>query len=445
MKLNFFALREAARALKKPLSEAQTILEADLSHDETATALRNYLRVHSRDLPYSWKYVRAIYDTYFVYEESGENGVDRLWRADYALDENGTLTVGTPLEVSVEVKYVTVDVPAVVDATVAEAQKPIHEAFIGAIKESFASDGTALIKLIDPGIGSTGYYGADVLKEAAQAKIIPSGTQMFGNHMTQAQRDEQPEGDVYNKIGVTLEDARWIDADTAPAGAGLYAKSKIMQHHRPFVESMKDDMGVSIDGTASIAWGEVEGRQMPIIEKLLAVNSVDFVTRAGRGGQIVSLQEAARQNDFQKAKESAKTDPTPQPLPNPTSEETQVTEAEAQKMAGEQAARAVENYRSAQSTAREAVNGLALPDAIKNRIVEAQTKNLPLKEGALDAQALSTRVKDAAAEEAKIAKEAYGWGDGAVVNPASEAATVATRESATADDGLGLTFARLGL
>lgn len=122
-----------------------------------------------------------------------------------------------------------------------------------------------------------------------------------------------------------------------------------------------------------------------------------------------------------------------------------MTEAEAQKMAGEQAARAVENYRTAQNMAREALSGLALPEAVKGRIIEAQTKNLPLKEGALDVEALSTRVKDEAASEAKFAKEAYGFGDGTVVNPASEAATSVARESAQADAGLGLTLARVGL
>lgn len=439
MKLKFFALREAARAFKKPLAEAQTILEADVSHDETATALRNHLRVNRHsDGCYSWKYLRAVYDTFFVYEESDDNGVDRLWRADYSITDTGTLTVGTAVEVRAEVKYVALD------AAVAESKKPIHEAFIGAIKEGFASDGTALIKLIDPGVGSSGFYGADVLKAAAAANVIPAGTQMFGNHMTEAERLERPEGDVYNKIAVTQEDGYWLD--NGPAGAGIYAKAKIAAHHRGFVESMKDDMGVSLDGLARIAWGEVDGREMPIIEELLAVNSVDFVTRAGRGGQIVSLQEAARQNNFQRAQESdTKPIADPQPEPIPTPEEQQVTPEEAQKLADEKSARAVENYRTAQTKAREAVNGLALPDAIKNRIVEAQTQNLPLKEGALDVEALTNRVKDAAADEAKVAKEAYGYGDGTVVNPASEAATVVTRESARADDGLGLTFARLGL
>ena len=222
---------------------------------------------------------------------------------------------------------------------------------------------------------------------------------------------------------MTLEDARWME--DGPAGAGLYANSKIMEHHRSFVQSMKDEMGVSLDGIAAISWGEVGGQEMPIIEQLLAVNSVDFVTRAGRGGQIVSLQEAARDPKWMEKRQIAESNPEPaseNPVTQPetAAQEEQMTEAEAKQMAESSAKSAVENYKTAQKTAREALSGLALPDAIKNRIVEAQTATLPtLESGALDVTALTQRTKDAAAEEATIAREAYGFGEGTVQNGAS--------------------------
>ena len=141
------------------------------------------------DGTYVYRWLRAVYDTFFVWEQCDEDGVDHLFRADYALADDGALTVSGTVEVRMEVKYVPLN------ASIAEARKPIRETRVGIIRESSIPDaGTALIKLIDPGVGSSGFYSADVLKAAEAAKVIPAGTQMFGNHMTQAQRDERPEG-----------------------------------------------------------------------------------------------------------------------------------------------------------------------------------------------------------------------------------------------------------
>ncbi len=418
----FGSLREAARVMKKSVPEAAAILEADQSHDQIETALRNHLRANrvQGDGSCCYRWLRAVYDTFFVWEQCDDDGVDHLYRADYALADDGTLTVSGAVEVRMEVKYVPLN------ALVAEAQKPIHETRIGVIQEkAIRADGTALIKLIDPGVGSSGYYSADVLKAACEKKVIPAGTQMFANHMTEEERASRPEGDVTNLTAVTREDARWMD--NGPDGPGAYANSQIFSHQQPFIEAVAEDIGVSLDGIAAISWGEVNGVAMPIIEELLAVSSVDFVTRAGRGGKIVSLQEAARDPKWIKQRQIAesKTEPAsknPQTQPEPQAQEEQMTEAEAKQMAESQANRAVENYKAAQKAAREAVSGLALPDGVKNRIVEAQTASIPvLESGALDVATLTQRAKDAAAIEATFARENYNFGDGQVQNGASSA------------------------
>jgi hypothetical protein len=66
-----------------------------------------------------------------------------------------------------------------------------------------------------------------------------------------------------------------------------------MGPHAELIESIAPYIGVSISGSATdITMGEAEGRRGPIIEDLARVDSVDFVTHAGRGGMV--LLESAR-------------------------------------------------------------------------------------------------------------------------------------------------------
>jgi hypothetical protein len=66
-----------------------------------------------------------------------------------------------------------------------------------------------------------------------------------------------------------------------------------MGPHAELIESLAPYIGVSISGSATdITIGEAEGRTGPIIEGLAHVDSVDFVTHAGRGGMV--LLESAR-------------------------------------------------------------------------------------------------------------------------------------------------------
>lgn len=427
----FGSLREAARILKKSLPETKALLEAsrvqeaDQSHDQIETAIRNHLRANRfrGDGSYSYKWLRATYDAFFVYEESDDNGVDRLYRADYSIDANGALTVGNSVEVRMEVKYVALN------ATITEARRPVREVFTGKIQEkAIRDDGTALVKIISPGVGSSGYYSPEVLKAACEAGVFDAGIQMFANHMTAEERNKRPEGDVTNIYAVTRESGQWLEA--GPDGPAVYANSEILAHQRAFVESVHRDIGVSIDGEAEFSWGVVDGYEMPIVERLLAVDSIDLVTKAGRGGKFMSLQEAARHPEWMKVQEAesdtqGKPSDTPKPLLEAGAEqpkEQQMTEAEKARLTESAANTAVTNFRTAQKAAREAVSTLALPDAIKNRIVESTTTIIPLLEsGAVDVATITQKAKDVAEAEAHIAREAYGWGAGTVQNGASEA------------------------
>ena len=436
MKRKFLSARETARVLGKTLT--QTIAhfeEASQSHDEIETALRNHLRAARGDGSYRW--LRAVYDSFFVWEQTDENSVERLYRADYSVDDDGAITVGVSSEVRMEVKFVPVA------QAVSESAKTARELQMGSMREAkIGDDGMVLIKIIDAGVGTCGLYSAEVLKKACEANKFPAGLQMFANHQTAEERAKRPEGEIEKLAAITRENGYWDEQ--GPDGPAVYAKSQVMANWRPTMEALASDIGTSWDGSCAYTWGEVGGREMPIVEEILHVKSVDFVTRAGRGGKIMSLQEAARDNDFSTAKE-AKPDQSPAAQQTDENKESNGGEiemneqeikaaTEAAKTEGQREGmtQGVALFKAAQKVAREAVAGLALPDSVKESLVDAQIVNveaLPMKEGALDNDSLTARMKDAAEREALRAREAYGYGGGEVQHQSGNGQIKSAREA----------------
>lgn len=159
------------------------------------------------------------------------------------------------------------------------------------IRETTASSGRMLVQFITPGWGSSGYYSPEVLQEAATNRIIPAGTHMYADHPTTAEAQARPERSIRDLIAVTLEDAR-----LAEDGA-LVGEVQVFSPYQDLLSEMADAIGVSIRGSATdITTGEAEGRRGSIIEGLARVDSVDFVTRAGRGGRVLQLLESERTN-----------------------------------------------------------------------------------------------------------------------------------------------------
>ena len=152
-------------------------------------------------------------------------------------------------------------------------------------------DGTAKIKLIAPGWGSSGYYPAEVL-ERDGPKVFRKGTKMYWDHQTATQEAERPEGSLRDLASELIEDAKWESGGSD--GPGLYAKTKVFEQFRQSVDDLAPHIGVSIRAMGEARPGEVAGRKGTIIEKLTRAQSVDYVTQAGAGGKVLQLFEAAR-------------------------------------------------------------------------------------------------------------------------------------------------------
>ncbi|MCD1287333.1 MULTISPECIES: hypothetical protein [unclassified Brevibacterium] len=145
--------------------------------------------------------------------------------------------------------------------------------------------GRAKIGIITPGAGSSGVYPKETIEAAGRDRVFAKGTQMFWNHATEAEDWNRPEGDLHNLVGVLAEDAHWDDES-----GGLIAEAKIYSHWKSIVADMAEDIGVSIRASGEVS--EANGQR--VVTKLTEARSVDFVTRAGRGGRVMEVLESAR-------------------------------------------------------------------------------------------------------------------------------------------------------
>jgi hypothetical protein len=155
-------------------------------------------------------------------------------------------------------------------------------------------NGRALIRIITPGWGSSGYYPAEVLRRDGP-NVFTTGTQLYLNHPTRTEESERPERDIRDLAGKLASDAIWMDD-------GLYADIEYYNNHRPLIAAIGEDLDVSIRADGTYRTGEAEGRKGRIIEQLVRAESIDFVTRAGAGGKVARLMEARQDKPIEKVR-----------------------------------------------------------------------------------------------------------------------------------------------
>lgn len=154
--------------------------------------------------------------------------------------------------------------------------------------------GRMKVHAITAGVGSSGYYSPDVLREAATNVLIDKGTPLYLDHPTKSGRVDRPERSVRDIAGVFTEAATFDETEQA-----LVGEIQVFSPYRDLLSEMAPYIGLSITGSATdVVDGEVDGTPVKIVEGIAKVNSVDFVTQAGRGGRVVELLESARAEAF---------------------------------------------------------------------------------------------------------------------------------------------------
>lgn len=379
-----------------------------------------------------------------VYEDGG-----RLFEASWKRRDDGSIELGKATEVKLTFTPVESRAPQ------SEPGNPtaltIREDIPVPLSEGAFSAGRSTVKIIGPCEGSCAVYTEKALRESGPG-VFQAGTQMFIDHPTPAESSARPERSIHELAAVLESDARW--EPHGADGAGLYADIIPFSQHRPILAEMAPHIGVSIraDGVAeSDSNGEIlRENGKPVLKAFTHCESVDFVTRAGAGGRVISIYESARNNGGNMPKE-----PTggSQPKEEPKGDE-RLTALETQLQESRQETARL-NERLLLRDCRETVedlldeHGKGLPNMAITRLAESLSQDPPLKDQdgrkVLDLEKLTETVKTAVEGERAYLREAtgsrpVGLGDGGsqpsdADKAANEAAQTRLKES----------FARMGM
>jgi hypothetical protein len=142
------------------------------------------------------------------------------------------------------------------------------------------------VTIITPGKGSSGEYPPETIKKLAESPIWDSPVHMYMNHATGSERASRPEGDIRELAGVI--DGRPVIDDSG----ALVGRAKIFPEYRDFIRERAPYIGVSINASGIMTPGKDR-----VIKEITQVDSVDFVTKPGRGGKITAVLESSREVD----------------------------------------------------------------------------------------------------------------------------------------------------
>ena len=254
-----------------------------------------------------------------------------------------------------------------------------------------AGSGIYEVKAIAAGRGSSGYYGEQMLEQAAP---LFNDVQMFWDHPSVDEEANRPERSLRDLAGV-FTNARY---DTAPDGPGVYGIARVFAPFREALREMAPYIGLSIYGFGTSEPGEVDGEQVDVVT-LEEIRSVDFVTLPGAGGKVLALFESMRHKEGsmehegiieeQPVEESVETEPAEEAIEEQPAEAVEET-GEVEEAKGNlverlsdledrvaQLADAVaklakgKKEADAETAVQEALSGIDLPDIAKRRIAEA--------------------------------------------------------------------------
>lgn len=159
------------------------------------------------------------------------------------------------------------------------------------LKEAKFDEGTgelAEVVLIEAGTNmhKRRHYPQNTIREAAPSF---SGLKMYINHPTKSEDRERPERDLRDWAG-TIVESRYEDGK---------AIAKVAIHDNWLRERVADPVarehiGLSINTSGKISYGNINGQEMQIVEKIILERrngsaSVDWVTEAGARGRVSRL------------------------------------------------------------------------------------------------------------------------------------------------------------
>jgi len=309
--------------------------------------------------------------------------------------------------------------------------------FIPLVEKAVRRDGTIPIKIIQPGWGNSGYYSKEVLER--DTGVYKAGLKMYWDHPTKTEENERPERSLRDLAGVLVSDGRF--EENGPDGPGIYADAKVFGPYQEAVKELAPHIGISHRALGKAKQGEAEGKTGPIIEKIAAAESVDFVTTPGAGGKVIELFEAARAKAAGRSEDEVNwdaitLDEVKRNRPDLVEGlRTEIKAAvygeknkfeEAKRMSDEKLKKLEETnskleeenkrlkesliLREARDFVSEQLKEAKLPDITKQRLVESLAQKPMLKDGELDKDEYKKKIKEAIDAEVDYLAKVTGSG-----------------------------------
>jgi len=422
------------------------------SPEELPSSIRDNLPVHAQHIfisAFNSEYERGASEeicnkvAWAAVKQSYQKGTDGKWTAKDNQEEAADVTD----------KNITIFDEALIPSNLSE--------------KSITPTGTARIRIIKPGWGSSGYYSEQMLERDAR-KVYTPGLHMYLDHPTSAEEKGRPERSVKDLAAVIEGNVAY--EKNHPDGAGVYADAHIFAQYRGMIKEMAPYIGLSHRAQGRSKAGQAEGRSGSIIESLDKAFSVDFVTLPGAGGGLVQMYESWKPQGNENTHSQTNNEPKDEKI---TEESMTITltelketrkdlveaiKAEALKEIQESEAEKgksklleesekknkellAENARlneaqaitAATATATEAVKTAKVPDLAKPRIVQSLVEKAPLKDGKLDEDAFKTLIAETIKTEtdffAKLTESGKIRGMGTKPTTGTEDAAKALKES----------------
>lgn len=313
------------------------------------------------------------------------------------------------------------------------------------VERALRPDSTVRVKLIQPGQGSSGFYPAEVLKRDGP-KVFTKGLHMYADHATPAEEAERPEGSIRDLMSVLETDAWW--EDQGADGPGLYADAKVMPHFADHLEALAPHIGVSIRALGTF---DEDGKS---VAQLVAAKSADYVTRAGAGGKVLELFEAARGAAPTTEAQPSRADTPPSERSHTAMDE---TEAKALREAYDARTRDLEERDNRIKQLEEAMlmrqvkdlvdaelATIEMPDMTRKRLSEALAQRPKLKDdGTIDVDGFRAHIRESVTAELRYLAEATGLGSGKIVGMG--VSSLEEAEGQRAAESLEKSFIRMGM
>lgn len=161
------------------------------------------------------------------------------------------------------------------------------------VKKDDIAKGIVPVRIIMPGFNTseTRYYSEQAVKDAAE---IFEGAKMFADHATESEEREKPERSIRDWVAV-LKNTAVSEKGNAVGMAHINApwlKEKIAALYE---QGDLEHLGTSINAVGKGTNQTIEGKKTVLVEGLVKsqIQSVDFVTEPGAGGQA-GLRESVQ-------------------------------------------------------------------------------------------------------------------------------------------------------